>query len=180
MSPENILKLSFIVAPIVSFLIFFGPNFLDRLDGEGTVRLGHDGVVAAVDIFPKNAECVRSADELARNSTIYFEPGSAELTSEGMDLVRELSETVDRCPNLVIHVYGHSNGANDDVLSDRLSWQRGNQVLQFLASDGQDITKFRIFGLGSREPIYIGSSGQESELEDRVEFQAFERFPQRF
>ncbi|MGJ8628808.1 MAG: OmpA family protein [Sulfitobacter sp.] len=177
MSPENTLKLGFIVAPIVVFLTIFGPNFLESLGGEGTVRLGGDDGVHSADLLLRNAECVRSANEFARNSTIYFEPRSAELSTEGMNLVRELSEIVNRCPNLVVHVYGHSNVATDDISADRLSWRRGEQVLQFLSSDGRDITQFRIFGVGSRESIYMGSTGQETELDDRVEFEVFERFP---
>lgn len=85
--------------------------------------------------------------------TLYFQPGTSQLTPESM---RELQEVLARAtsrPGSDIVVTGHTDSVGAVDTNDRLSLQRASAVRQLILSRGFDPNHVEAVGRGEREPV---------------------------
>jgi OOP family OmpA-OmpF porin len=73
-------------------------------------------------------------------------------------------------PNLRAEIAGHTDSSGDDAYNLRLSQQRAESVLQFLASQGIERSRLVARGYGETEPVADNGSPSGRDRNRRVEF----------
>lgn len=124
---------------------------------------------------PQDAQsCISEVETVARNSTIFFGVGSAQLTADAISGLQTFGRLVAACPEATGHVTGHSDTTGNDLTNLNLSWKRADNVVTALGQLGIETDRFEPVGFGARSPLAQGDSSDE-ELNRRVEFVVLRR-----
>ncbi|MGJ8628563.1 MAG: OmpA family protein [Sulfitobacter sp.] len=115
--------------------------------------------------------CVDAIHAYAQQATIYFSLNSSTISPEGRAAILEISDQLLTCPEARVYVYGHADNTGGDNINDRMSWRRAEAVLDVLAIEKRDTTRFRLHGQSAKELVEMGDSDEESSLDRRVEFE---------
>ena len=103
---------------------------------------------------------------------ILFDYDSATLTSEGRNQVNQLGQALsqlDLSHNTVL-ITGHTDLSGTEDYNQGLSERRAaNVAAEVVRQHGVPPDRINIEGRGKREPLYAGTSAQESSLNRRVE-----------
>ncbi len=97
---------------------------------------------------------------------IAFELGSAELTTESMDIISILTQFLQKWDSISIEVQGHTDTSGNPVYNKVLSQQRAESVVEALMEMG--ISKDRLIpvGYGQEEPI-ASNETREGRIQNR-------------
>ena len=107
---------------------------------------------------------------LFRTSRVNFEFGKATLIPVSRDILRTISDVLDRYPNLRIQVAGHTDNVSSDAFNLRLSRDRAQTVVDYLVGSGIDADRLESVGYGERRPIASNDTETGRALNRRVEF----------
>ncbi|PTX57484.1 OmpA family protein [Litoreibacter ponti] len=113
--------------------------------------------------------CVAELRQAARESTIYFNVGSAQLTGADLARISRVGRLAETCPGTVVQVTGHSDSTGNDLINLDLSWQRADNTVTALAQIGVDTSNMEPVGFGARAPLSQGDASDE-DRNRRVEF----------
>jgi len=111
----------------------------------------------------------------AIGGSIYFEPGSYELSKREQDLIRTQIAPKIRGLNYICPVVGHAWGIEDKRISgmsfDELAYRRAEVVKEFLVREGGvDPAILRVESAGNTEPVELSTSaGQGGDANRRVQ-----------
>lgn len=144
-------------------------NRVTRLDTQSLTSKS----VAATNRTPTGYTCVDALRAIAAKSTVFFYTSGAELTPRAIGKIRKLGSALERCPQAVVQVNGHSDASGDEALNMAISWQRADNAIAALASLGFDTSRLDPVGFGSSLPLAEGDTSPE--LDRRVEFQVMEK-----
>lgn len=105
----------------------------------------------------------------ARSFLLYFEPGTTTLTPQSGAVLPALRGEIAGRSGPAIEVTGHTDtiGSEDD--NDRLSMQRAEEVLGWLASQGFDRSIMSAVGRGERELMQPTMDNVDNPADRRVE-----------
>lgn len=105
----------------------------------------------------------------ARSFLLYFEPGTTTLTPQSGAVLPALRGEIAGRSGPAIEVTGHTDtiGSEDD--NDRLSMQRAEEVLGWLASQGFDRSIMSAVGRGERELMQPTMDNVDNPANRRVE-----------
>ena len=105
----------------------------------------------------------------ARSFLLYFEPGTTTLTPQSGAVLPALRGDIAGRSGPAIEVTGHTDtiGSEDD--NDRLSMQRAEEVLGWLASQGFDRSIMSAVGRGERELMQPTMDNVDNPANRRVE-----------
>ncbi len=84
---------------------------------------------------------------------VNFEFGTATFVEGAQDYLQQALRIMQRNPDLVVEISGHTDGKGDDVANQRLSQQRAKAVKAYLVSQGIDAKRLKTAGYGSARPI---------------------------
>ncbi len=114
--------------------------------------------------------CVGRFEILSRTGNIYFRPGSARLDDESRPLLDSVVAIVQRCPDLVIEVAGHTDSDGGDSANQRLSEARAAAVARYLSDGGIDAARMQVAGYGEARPVADNATPEGKGRNRRIEF----------
>lgn len=118
-----------------------------------------------------------SADDIAKDlsekgkSVLYinFETDKAHLSTEGQDVVKQISEALKNNTSLKIAIEGHTDNTGDATRNKKLSEDRANAVLTNLIKQGIEESRLSAKGFGTEKPLVANDSESNKAKNRRVE-----------
>jgi OOP family OmpA-OmpF porin len=98
---------------------------------------------------------------------VYFDTNKADLRPESQATLDYAVKTLQRYPELVVQVAGHTDNRGDDALNRKLSQARAESVMQYLASHGV-ANKLSAKGYGKSQPITSNATDAGRQQNRRV------------
>jgi len=116
--------------------------------------------------------CVDQLRRSAPAMTVFFDPGSAALNELGVLNVRAFGQLLAGCPDVIVHVTGHSDASGNEQANLNLSWARADNVVDAMDRLGFDTSHVDAVGFGIRVPSAQGDT--DADRDRRVEFHILE------
>jgi OOP family OmpA-OmpF porin len=151
----------------------------DRISaGVGNIEdLGYT-VALTIDVPTLSAEAAACQAEynrrLAPGERVLFDFDSAELHEEGKQLLDEIIEIGENCPDVDVVVAGHTDSVGDREYNIELSQQRAEAVVNYLVSKGVDGGRLTAIGYGYSQPVADNSTDEGRAQNRRIEFRVRE------
>lgn len=120
--------------------------------------------------LPTPEECVSTITSLTVDRKITFDPGSAQITAQGQNLVDEIAAILLECPEKQIEIAGYTDSQGRDQMNLELSQARANAVLDALRARRVPVGTFTAVGYGEAEPIADNGTADGREANRRIEF----------
>ncbi len=103
--------------------------------------------------------------------TISFQTGSATLTGQGWQAVRQAAQVLKDNPQSKVRVQGHTDDIGDAVANQQLSTARARAVREALHGLGIDHDRMSFIGYGETRPLVPNTSEANRLVNRRVQFQ---------
>lgn len=100
---------------------------------------------------------------------INFDLDKSNITSEGKDIVTQISEALLKDNSLKISIEGHTDDSGNSEHNNKLSLARANSVMNALITDGIDKSRLLAKGFGSEKPLVVNDSEENKAKNRRVE-----------
>lgn len=100
---------------------------------------------------PQEASLLTDLPPPAKSFTMYFDLGTTTLTPESLAVLDQLRTEISARSGVEVQVTGHTDTVGSEEDNDRLSQQRAEEVLSWLASQGIDRNLMTAVGRGERE-----------------------------
>ncbi len=114
--------------------------------------------------------CQADFNQLLTAENIRFRSGSAELLTEGVNLLNQMSAVAANCPAAAIEIAGHTDSIGGTALNQNLSQLRADAVRQYLINQGIDAERLTAVGYGETAPIATNRSAAGRAQNRRIEF----------
>lgn len=101
---------------------------------------------------------------------INFKTGTNTLEESAGPAIDEIIEYMERYPNMVIEVGGHTDNVGSSEFNHKLSERRAGVVAQVLAFKGVDRTRLVVKGYGEDKPVADNSTDEGRKRNRRTEF----------
>ncbi|NIM69850.1 MAG: OmpA family protein [Xanthomonadales bacterium] len=136
-------------------------------DGDGVV----DGRDQCPDTKPGTPVDNNGCDLLARYRMegIRFEFDSAELTADSQAALADALQILQRHPDLVVEIAGHTDSMGAESYNQGLSERRANAVRDYLAANGANAANLSAKGYGESEPVADNATEEGRAANRRVE-----------
>jgi OOP family OmpA-OmpF porin len=118
-----------------------------------------------------NRGCASTSPQVVRLEGVNFELNSAVLTADATQILLGVADALRGEPTLRAEIAGHTDSSGSDEYNQRLSQQRADSVLQFLANQGIDRSRLVARGYGESRPVTDNASAAGRERNRRVEFE---------
>ncbi len=120
-----------------------------------------------------SAQVQSGLDDLLRGEHIAFESNSAVLTAKGRSVIDKLVPALNRAPDAVIEIGGHTDSYGDPDYNLQLSRTRAEAVRQYLV-DHAVTNRLTAVGYGSSRPLSPERTRAASKKNRRIEFRVKE------
>jgi len=100
---------------------------------------------------PQEAALLTGLPPPAKSFLMYFDLGTTTLTSESLAVLDQLRAEISARSGVEVQVTGHTDTVGSEEDNDRLSQQRAEEVLNWLASQGIERSLMTAVGRGERE-----------------------------
>lgn len=107
--------------------------------------------------------------DLHLTSDILFDLDSAALRSESRSTLRDLANNLERYPDELVDVEGHTDSTGTEEHNQILSEHRANSVRDFLVENGVPSASVTAVGYGESRPKATNSTPEGRQLNRRVE-----------
>lgn len=114
----------------------------------------------------------RTADNQLRlevPSDISFAVGSAALEPRLRPVLDAFASGLDRDPQLLVRVVGHTDNTGSDAVNEPLSLRRAESVRSYLEDRGIQGSRVEAAGRGAREPVASNATPEDHARNRRVE-----------
>lgn len=101
---------------------------------------------------------------------IEFETGKATIKKKSFPLLNQIAKIFIENSNYIIEVQGHTDNTGKAEVNKRLSEQRADAVMVYLAKQGVDDRRMTAFGYGQEQPIADNKTKAGRQKNRRVEF----------
>lgn len=136
----------------------------------GTAAKVRDGLTVRVDDPTKDEQdAVRAA--IAELPRITFATGSATLTKQGRETVRNVAEILQAYPKVAVEIQGHTDDRGTAKVNKELSVARARTVLLTLRGAGVDSARLTSKGFGEAKPAFPNTSAGNRAKNRRVVFE---------
>lgn len=145
------------------------------LDSDG------DGVVDANDQCPDTAEGARvdvngcEIKEVIELPGVNFESNSDRLLPGADNVLRDAAATLQKHPDLIVEVAGHTDSVGDAAYNQGLSERRAKTVRDYLIGAGAAADNLSARGYGEADPIADNDSDEGRATNRRVELRIVEQ-----
>jgi len=116
------------------------------------------------------AACKGRFEILSRTGNIYFASGSARLDRKSEPLLNSLASIIERCPNMVIEVGGHTDSFGSNATNQSLSEARANSVTTYLFGRDLEAGTLVSKGYGEATPLASNDTAEGRQKNRRIEF----------
>lgn len=107
--------------------------------------------------------------ETASIGSVYFDTGSAALTTDDQATLSKAAESMKQNSSMRLRVQGYTDSTGDTAQNVALSNQRSNAVRQYLASKGVDQSRLNLEGFGQANPAASNGTSDGKASNRRVE-----------
>lgn len=135
-----------------------------------------DGIVDGADQCPATPPDTRvdgqgcTLPEVMQLEDVTFEFDEARLTANAQTVLDALVlPLLQRYPDMIVEVAGHTDDRGSDAYNQRLSQRRAQAVVEHLLGRGIDGNRMSAAGYGEREPLGPNDSDAQRERNRRVE-----------
>ena len=125
---------------------------------------------------PKKEKVLKDLDikKLYKGKTIeiknlYFNADQAKLNEDSYSVLDEIYDFLDKYPQIVIEIGGHTNGQPKHAYCDSLSTERAKSVYTYLVEKGINSDKLSYKGYGKRRRIANDNTAEGRRKNQRVE-----------
>jgi len=94
-----------------------------------------------------------AAGQTIRVKSLYFAADSSRIQTESHAVLDEIQMFLDRNPDVVIEIGGHTSTGPSHEFCDRLSEARAKAVTDYLLANGVEVDQLSYKGYGKRHPI---------------------------
>ena len=140
-------------------------NYMDKQQQEMEAALAAEREGHALEIQRLENETLKI--DIA--SEVSFDFGSASLKQAFTPTLQKVANILQRYPNTVIHVVGHTDSVGSESYNMTLSQNRAGSVLGYFASRGVDRNRLVAAGHGESDPRATNTSEAGRQLNRRVE-----------
>lgn len=121
--------------------------------------------------------CLAALQTALNGRKINFEPGSARLDVQARDILDDIAEVLDPCPDLPLQINGYTDSQGRAEMNLTLSQQRAETVLSELRLRRILTSTFRAEGFGEQNPIANNDTEEGREANRRIEFTLYDTAP---
>ncbi len=100
---------------------------------------------------------------------VHFKFNKAELQPDARTILNDVARILNRYPEMIVEVAGHTDSVGSDEYNQGLSQRRAQSVLNYLTSTGVDGGRLSAVGYGESEPRATNDTEDGRELNRRVE-----------
>ncbi len=100
---------------------------------------------------------------------IQFDPGKAAILPASEKVMAEVRKLLAENPNLKLRVEGHTDNTGAKAVNERLSLQRAQAVVAWLAARGIDAARMQAQGFGDAKPVADNSTEEGRARNRRVD-----------
>ena len=136
-----------------------GGNSLDRQEAELRAQLG-----TGVGLVNTGSQLIVTMPQ-----DILFATGSATLTPTLIGDLQDVAASLNKYPDSVVQVVGHTDNTGDAGFNQRLSEQRAQSVASVLIGSGVAPSRIQIVGRGETSPIASNQTPEGRQQNRRVE-----------
>jgi outer membrane protein OmpA-like peptidoglycan-associated protein/polyisoprenoid-binding protein YceI len=153
----------------ISFDLVFGTGSLTpeleaaRANREKT-RAAQESRVIPAD------ECETRFTVISEAQAIYFKTGSAELDRTSEPMLDNAADIAKRCPSIKFDVEGHTDSVGTKTFNQKLSEQRAQSVVDYLAAKGTNAARIQSAGYGDTHPAAPNNNETNRAKNRRIEF----------
>ena len=120
--------------------------------------------------IPTPEECEARIAEVQADDKINFEPGSANIDSNGSAIMDQIAEILKECGEIRMEIQGHTDSQGREVMNQQLSQSRARAVLNELRLRRVLTSSFTAEGYGESNPIADNDTEEGREANRRIEF----------
>jgi len=102
---------------------------------------------------------------------IHFASGSAQVPDVNKPILDQAAALLQRVPNVVVTVKGHTDAEGSEAVNNNLSVQRAQAVVNYLVSRGVSPSKLQALGYGQDQPVTDNATSQGKFQNRRIEFE---------
>ena len=118
---------------------------------------------------PAPSACQAPAPSAPSSLVLYFEPGSATIRQQDVQLLDQASRLYRAGKPIVMIVTGSADATGSAAVNLQLSERRANNVLQGLVSRGIPVERFQVIAKGQTDPAVTTKQDVAEERNRRVE-----------
>jgi OOP family OmpA-OmpF porin len=115
-------------------------------------------------------ECETRFTVISEAQAIYFKTGSAELDKASEPMLDNAADIAKRCPTIKFDVEGHTDSVGTKTFNQRLSEQRAQSVVDYLAAKGTSAARIQSAGYGDTHPAAPNNNDTNRAKNRRIEF----------
>jgi len=128
--------------------------------------------LSKIEIIKSNEGNQQTTDAI---KTIYFGCGKTRLSKSAKKELEQISETLQKFPETLISVEGHSDSKGDSIKNQKLSIKRAQVCVDFLLSKNISSERIMSRGFGSTKPVVDNGTSAGRKLNRRTEFYLISR-----
>lgn len=140
-------------------------NYMDKQQQEFDSALAEEQRQNAVNMQRLQDDTLK----IDISSEVSFDFARAEIKPSFRPTLDKVGDVLKRYPNSIVHVVGHTDSVGSDAYNQRLSEQRAQAVVDYLASTGVPRERLRVEGRGEHEPRDTNATEAGRQLNRRVE-----------
>jgi outer membrane protein OmpA-like peptidoglycan-associated protein len=148
---------------------------VDGISVEGGERGVGDSLIQLSDSGITVDSCQRAFAGTMEGRNIQFESGNARISPVSARLLDAVTGVATLCGRFVIEIGGHTDSRGADDFNLRLSQERADAVLAYLASKGVPQENLLAIGYGETRPIDPALTVEAYEKNRRTEFKVIQR-----
>ena len=137
---------------------------------EYTIDVVYDEELDPTSDIPTPEDCVARLNAVLSARQISFEPGSATVDSEGLEIIERLAETLKDCQHVPMEIAGHTDSQGRESMNQRLSQERADAVLNALLARRVLTSNLSAMGYGETVPVADNDTEEGREANRRIEF----------
>lgn len=115
-----------------------------------------------------------TADEIVKDLTqkgksilyINFDLNKSNITNDGKEVVKQISEALKKDPTLKISIEGHTDNTGNAVHNKKLSNDRANAVMNILETLGINKSRLSAKGFGAERPL-VNNDNEDNKAKNR-------------
>jgi OmpA-OmpF porin, OOP family len=129
---------------------------------------------------PAAPRVVLTASSITIGEKVQFQTGSAEILPVSFGLLDEVAKMLADNPQIEsLQVEGHTDSTGTAAINRKLSQQRAESVMRYLASKGVGKGRMSAKGFGPDRPVADNNTDEGKEQNRRVEFNILKQGPKK-
>jgi outer membrane protein OmpA-like peptidoglycan-associated protein len=129
---------------------------------------------------PAPPRVVLTASSIKIGEKVQFATGSAEILAVSHGLLDEIAQVMNDNPQIeLLQIEGHTDSTGTAAGNRKLSQQRAESVVKYLAGKGVAARRMQAKGFGPDKPIADNASDDGKEKNRRVEFNILKQGPKK-